>query len=189
MVNLINDNRLVGSSLFFSSKGVIGTIVKLAGFFDFKRGFKMEKWSHVGTIVMQENGRLGVLEALNPVVVINDLEKRVKSCKDKMVLCRLDNKSYCKLTANMDVFNSNVLQSVGKKYNTFGAIASGIDIFPDNSWLSKQFSKFKKTMHCSYLDSLLKQNCEIIPEEQNISEVTPSDVYMCDIFDEKYDLN
>ena len=84
---------------------IIGKIILLAGFLDWKRGFKKDEYSHVATIVMQPNGKLGIIEALIKGVVINDLETRIKNSKDSIILCVLNDKSFALYKQFKDRFN------------------------------------------------------------------------------------
>ena len=134
---------------------------------------------------MQENGRLGILEALKPIVVVNDLEAKTNNCKDKMVLCKLKKENQQIIENKMEKFNSCVNFYVGQKYNTLGAVLSGIDLLPDNSFLSRWLNKFRKAMHCSHLDSEIKRVVGILPENTLTKEITPQDCYEMNIWSEK----
>lgn len=182
------DKSLVGSSLFFSSNSLVGFVVKLGGFFDKINGFKMNKWSHVGTIVMKNDGKLGLIEALEPIVVINDLQERIESCKDKMELCILKPHLRQLVKDNIEHFNKMVNEFVGEKYNKLGAVISGIDIIKDESKVSKWFSKKRHVLHCSYLDGMLKKSCGVLPADTNCKELTPQDNYQEDIYNIKVGL-
>lgn len=184
-----SDESFVGSSIFFSSNTIIGKIVKLGGFFDRINGLRMNEFSHVGTIVMQENGRLGLLEALKPYVIINDLEERINTCEDKMVLCKLDDNAQEKIHIMNGSFKRIVKKYNKQPYNTLGALLAGIDMLADTSVLSKLFAKFRKPMHCSYLDAIIKQECCIIPPDINCAECTPQDNYNFNIYKYKVNIN
>lgn len=184
-----SDESFVGSSLFFSSNTLIGKIVKIGGFFDRINGLRINEFSHVGTIVMQENGRLGLLEALNPVVIINDLEERINTCTDKMVLCKLDDNAQEKVKIMNGSFKRIIRKYNGQHYNTLGALFAGFDMLADTSVLSRLFAKLRKPMHCSYLDAIIKQECSVIPPNINCAECTPQDNYNFNIYKYKVNIN
>jgi len=179
------DKSLVGSSILFSSSSIIGKIVKLGGFFDRINGFKPNEWSHIGTIIIQENGKLGLLEALTPVVVASDLEKRIKKCNDKMVLCKLKPSYQEKFQQKEEKLKSCINFFVGQKYNTLGAVLSGIDILPDNSRMSRWLNSFRMSMHCSHLDAEIKRVVGVLPKDTITKELTPQDCYEMEIWSEK----
>jgi len=182
------DTSLVGSSVFFSSNSITGILVKLGGLLTLQRKQKLNTWTHVGTIVLQDNGKLGLLEALRPTVVISDLEKRIKTCKDQMVLKVLDNPSKQKINKLERSLYSMVYKYEGTPYNTLGAILAGVDVVDDESnlskWLDNVLNRIKPAMHCSYLDAKLKQECCIIPYSINCSECTPEDNFNFGVYSE-----
>lgn len=183
-MNIIDytDRNLIGSSIFFRGTSLVSWGVRLGGFFSLRDGFmKLSQFSHVGTIVLQDNGRLGLLEALQPKVIINDLEERITNCKDKMVLALLTDENRGKILANYEKFKADVDYYLGKDYTTVGALLAGLNIL-DHSSIRKWYEKKDKTIFCSFVDTRLKQNRKVIPYTIDCTELTPDDDFKLDIY-------
>lgn len=184
-VNLVNDETLIGSCIFFSSNTPVSFIVRLAGFLDRKRGAKLEQWSHVGTIILKEDGRLGLLEALSPTVVINDLEERINSTNEKIILCRLTSDNRKKIKNNIPLLNALVNKYNGLKYNYIGAILAGIDLTKYHRIISAVAAIFKSPTHCSHISSEIYKQLGIYGEDIIPREMTPQDMFETTIFKER----
>lgn len=187
MIDLISDNRLIGSSLFFRNTSILSKIIRWSGIFSKSDGGfgHVSKYHHVGTIIWK-NDKLQILEAYPPKIVINDLFLRVHEfllANNSLELCLavLDDNSYYKTIRNITKFNNTVNMLNNQDYNILGAIDSGLD-FPIDF-------KTDKAMHCSFCDGKLKKETGVIQQMSNINEFTPDDCFNLNCYKEKIILN
>ncbi len=173
------DNRLAGGAIFFKNNSLVSWVVRLGGLLTYKHGFKLSKYSHVGTLFWNDEVKeIWIIEALKPVVLIRSLEECLAEFDGEYEILSLHQSQLHKYYQNIDNFNKTIKNNIGREYSNYTAITSELDIFPDDSkfsrWINKKL-KPKAGVHCSYLDGLLLQSLDLYHD--CCKELTPEDNY------------